>query len=75
MNFNQVQVGNSTDCPPFTTTSASGYDNFSEMENYDYGWVCPRCGSINAPWVRQCNCSENNWTITCGIDQNNGIYT
>ena len=21
------------------------------------GWECPRCGRINAPWVRQCDCS------------------
>lgn len=27
------------------------------------GWECPRCGRINAPWVRQCDCSKDNWTI------------
>ena len=22
-----------------------------------YGWVCPRCGRVNAPWTSQCDCS------------------
>ena len=28
------------------------------------GWECPRCGNINAPWVAQCNCSRNKYTIS-----------
>lgn len=23
------------------------------------GWVCPRCGRVNAPWVSQCSCNGN----------------
>ena len=30
----------------------------------EQGWECPRCGRINAPWVRQCDCSRSNLTIT-----------
>lgn len=27
-----------------------------EIEPYNVGWVCPRCGAVNAPWVRTCCC-------------------
>lgn len=23
----------------------------------DQGWLCPRCGKILAPWVKECDCS------------------
>lgn len=23
----------------------------------EYGWACPRCGRINAPWKSTCDCS------------------
>lgn len=22
----------------------------------NYGWVCPACGKVNAPWANQCTC-------------------
>ena len=27
------------------------------VEPINYGWVCPRCGRANAPWVSQCSCT------------------
>ena len=30
-----------------------------------YGWVCPKCGRANAPWVSSCACVAPKWEITC----------
>ena len=27
--------------------------------NYQQGWICPRCGRVNAPWVMTCPCKSN----------------
>ena len=35
-------------------TSTAQYIN----PNYQQGWVCPRCGRVNAPWMGQCNCQD-----------------
>lgn len=23
------------------------------------GWICPRCGKVNAPWMPACSCSPH----------------
>ena len=28
------------------------------------GWICPRCGRVNAPWVMQCPCKSEVITYT-----------
>lgn len=49
-----------------TTTTSTGttYECPYIKPKAEQGWECPRCGRINAPWVRQCDCNRNNWSIT-----------
>ena len=62
MNINdKVQVGDTTSTS--TSTSTTWRCPYTQPKA-EQGWECPRCGRINAPWVRQCDCSRSNWTIT-----------
>lgn len=58
---NKVTIGDNT----AGTTSSTTYTYTSQPDYFaEKGWECPRCKRINAPWVRQCDCSGYNWTIT-----------
>ena len=47
-----------------TGTSTSTTYTYKHPSHYaEKGWECPRCGRINAPWARQCDCTG--WNITC----------
>lgn len=39
------------------------------MIPYQYGWICPKCGSVFAPHISQCpNCSiVTPITVTCNV--------
>ena len=58
----KVQLGDST-AGTSTSTTASQWQTYNHYKA-EQGWECPRCNRINAPWVRQCDCSGSNWTIT-----------
>ena len=32
----------------------------------NYGWVCPVCGKVNAPWVDACNCHKKTTNVISG---------
>ena len=55
---NKVQTG---DTITGTSTNTS-YINSNHSYKSEKGWECPRCGRINAPWVRQCDCSPSTYT-------------
>lgn len=64
-----------------TNINTSDYAQFSGSQ----GWICPKCGRVNAPWVMACPCSETKtytttWATTgvpsacaqCKNNPNNG---
>lgn len=53
----KVQVGGSTTSTG-TSTTTSQWQTYNPYKA-EKGWECPRCGRINAPWVRQCDCSPS----------------
>ena len=61
----KVQTGESTT----GTSTSTTYTYSSPSYSAEKGWECPRCGRINAPWVRQCDCSRSDkWNITWNKD-------
>ena len=64
----KVQVGDTTTSTS-TSTTASQWQTYNPYKA-ERGWECPRCGRINAPWVRQCDCSRSyeKWDITWNKD-------
>ena len=61
-----LKVTQSKQLPNSTTTTYIG-DNIVDRDrlnkvtnksniNYNYGWICPRCGKVLAPSVKECIC-------------------
>jgi len=76
-----ININSSSSNNVYTTTnnpyvsSATTWAQYPLQKQYqiEYGWECPRCGKINAPWKSQCDCTRNNWTITCNGTTTNQI--
>lgn len=49
--------------------------NENKSLNINYGWKCPVCGRILAPWVPECPCNgfSNPRDITCQVKNKNGL--
>ena len=52
---NKIQTGETVK----GTSTSTTYTYNSPSYSAEKGWECPRCGRINAPWVRQCDCSPS----------------
>ena len=69
----QITDGTTVSQTTATTTSCSYPCQYSNVP-IQYGWECPRCHSINAPWASQCSCTGNKsnlyyYTIETNQDQ------
>ena len=42
-----------------TGVETTGTKSNSSATGSDRGWICPRCGTVWAPWIRSCNCGGN----------------
>ena len=42
-------------------------------DNHKWGWECPRCGRVNAPWMPYCNCQITQYKIYFHYQDENGI--
>ncbi len=57
--------------PMYTVAEDPGGNLLDELEiesygRFNVGWLCPRCGAVNAPWVRMCYCQRGDVNLNYG---------
>lgn len=40
-----------------TTAPQANFEYYDNAPFKQYGWVCPVCGAVNAPWKSKCDCA------------------
>ena len=50
---------------PIIYYTAPELNKNTEPQVITYGWICPKCGRANAPWVSSCPCATPPMKITC----------
>jgi hypothetical protein len=55
----QETLASTTPTQTVATTTTVGTGTIASNSNMQYGWICPKCGKVNAPWKDSCNCYLN----------------
>lgn len=57
------------DNKPYGTTEnwKELYEQIIQKYPQESGWICPKCGAVNAPWVSQCPCYQRTYNPPRGV--------
>ena len=54
INYVPYEDSSTTAWPSHKAPAHPSVDTYGQQ-----GWICPRCGRVNAPWVMTCPCKSN----------------
>lgn len=55
----QETLASTTTSQTTATNTTVGTGTIASNSNMQYGWVCPKCGKVHAPWKDSCDCHLN----------------
>ena len=55
----QETLASETTSRRVSTNTTVGAGTVAPNSNLQYGWICPKCGKVYAPWKDSCNCYLN----------------